>query len=68
MKMREVISVTNAYNDGLTAIDGLTAVICVSQVPPPSGIGRARKRVAMLEQTLRFQSLGHVKRLLTGNA
>ena len=62
MKMREVISVANTYNDGLTA------VICVSQVPPPSGIGRARKRVAVLEQTPRFQSMRQVKRLLTGNA
>jgi hypothetical protein len=68
MKMREVISVTNTYNDGLTAIDGLTAVICVSQVPPPSGIGRARKRIAVLEQMPRFQSMRQVKRLLTDNA
>src|SRR3982750_755316 len=37
--------------------DGLTAVICVSRVPPPSGIGRARKRVAVLEQTPRSQSM-----------
>jgi|tagenome__1003787_1003787.scaffolds.fasta_scaffold20216389_1 hypothetical protein len=48
MKMREVISVANTYNDGLTANVGLTAVICVTQVPPtvPDRAGKEAGRRA----------------------